>query len=75
MKPSASSALLLATWVLFNSRGMTSAFKTDCTIAATASGGGTLYITNGKRDYAIVLNALGSVQTHAWDTGADIWSN
>ena len=64
-----------ATWVLFNSQGMATAFKPDCTIAASGSGGGAIYITNGKRDYAIVLNPLGSVQTHAWETGAETWSN
>lgn len=64
-----------ANWVLFNSRGMATAFKTDCTLAGVGSGGGAVYITNGMRDYAIVISGLGSVATHAWDGVQGTWRN
>jgi hypothetical protein len=42
-------------------------------IAGTGSGGGALYITNGERDYAVVLSPLGSARVHLWAAGA--WSS
>jgi prepilin-type N-terminal cleavage/methylation domain-containing protein len=64
-----------ATWVLFNSRGMATAFAPGCTLAGSGSGGGGVYLTNGKRDYAVVVNALGAIQTHAWNRETGTWSN
>ena len=39
------------------------------------SGNGAIYITNGSRDYAIVLNPLGGIRVHAWNGGAGQWQN
>jgi Tfp pilus assembly protein FimT len=64
-----------ASWVLFNSRGMASAFTPGCNIAGNASGGGGVYVTNGARDYAIVVNGLGSIESHAWNQTQASWSN
>jgi len=63
-------------WVLFRPDGIPVSFSfsggTCGQIAGTGSGGGALYITNGERDYAIVLSALGSARVHLWSGGA--WS-
>jgi Tfp pilus assembly protein FimT len=64
-----------ATWVLFNSRGMATPFKADCTLAGGGTGGGAVYLTNGARDYAIVVNGLGGIQTYAWNGQQGSWSN
>ena len=32
-----------------------------------------VYITNGRRDYAVVLAALGGVRVHAWDGSPGSW--
>ena len=42
-------------------------------IANTGSGGGGLYVTNGKRDYAIVVSPLGGVRVHVWSV-TGVWS-
>ena len=36
-------------------------------------GGGAWYVTNGRRDYAVVLTPLGAVRVHLW-TGSN-WSS
>ena len=72
-KPDASKA----NWVMFRNDGIPVAFEgdaTDCgTIGATGSGGGGLYMTDGKRDFAVVLAPLGGVRLHLWRGGS--WSN
>jgi hypothetical protein len=64
-------------WVMFRSDGIPVPFAysggTCGAIGATGSGGGALYVTNGKRDYAVVLSPLGGVRVHAWSVGG--WSN
>jgi hypothetical protein len=42
---------------------------------AIGTGGGAVYLTNGIRDYAIVLSPLGGVQVDAWDVGSGAWRN
>jgi prepilin-type N-terminal cleavage/methylation domain-containing protein len=64
-------------WVLFRSDGVpvSIAFTagTCGQVGGTGSGGGALYVTNGKRDYAAVLSPLGGVRVHLWNDGG--WSN
>ena len=36
-------------------------------------GGGAIYVTNGRRDYAVVLSPLGAVRLHAWNVGSGNW--
>lgn len=64
-------------WVLFRPDGMPVVFDgagVNCgDVGITGTGGAALYITNGRRDYAIVLSPLGSVRVHAWDGNA--WSS
>jgi prepilin-type N-terminal cleavage/methylation domain-containing protein len=64
-------------WVLFRPDGIPVSFSfsggTCGQIAGTGSGGGALYVTNGERDYAMVLSPLGGVRVHLWHGNA--WSN
>jgi prepilin-type N-terminal cleavage/methylation domain-containing protein len=64
-------------WVLFRPDGIPVSFAfsggTCGQIAGTGSGGGGLYITNGERDYGVVLSPLGSARVHLWDGNG--WSN
>jgi len=64
-------------WVLFRPDGIPVSFTfaggTCGQIAGTGSGGGALYITNGERDYAVVLSPLGSARVHLWSGNA--WSS
>ncbi len=59
-----------AQWVVFQADGLPHLFTpAGCVIGAAGAGGGAIYVTNGERDYAIVLGALGTTRIHAW-TGA-----
>jgi hypothetical protein len=66
-------------WVMFRPDGIPIAFdgdSGDCgNVGAAGAGGGGLYVTNGKRDYAVVLSPLGSVRVHVWRAGSDDWSS
>jgi type II secretory pathway pseudopilin PulG len=63
------------TWVLFRADGVPRAFDAACNVGAIGEGGGGVYLTNGRRDYAIVLTPLGGVRVHAWDAGAAAWTD
>lgn len=63
------------TWVVFGPQGMPATFTTACVIGGLASGGGAAYVSDGTRDYAAVVNPLGGVRVHSWDTQADGWTN
>lgn len=66
-----------ATWVVFGADGVPVAFDGACTPnwGNVGSGGGAIYLTNGRRDYAIVMSPLGSVRVHFWQEGTATWSN
>jgi prepilin-type N-terminal cleavage/methylation domain-containing protein len=64
-----------ATWVLFRPDGRPVAFAPDCSMGGVGSGVGGVYITNGKRDYAVVVTALGGIRVHAWNNAAGQWTN
>ncbi len=64
-----------ATWVVFRPDGMPLQFNSACTIGAPGAGGGTVYVTNGSRDYAAVLTPLGAFRVHIWDDQTSQWSN
>jgi prepilin-type N-terminal cleavage/methylation domain-containing protein len=61
-------------WELFRPDGIPVSFvgaMNACgAIAGTGSGGGAFYITNGERDYSVVLSPLGAVRVHIWNGGA-----
>lgn len=44
-------------------------------LGIVGSGAGALYVTNGNRDYAVVLSPLGGVRIHAWDRASNQWRN
>lgn len=66
-------------WLLFRPDGIPVVFNGSggvCgTIGRTGSGGAALYITNGYRDYAVVLSPLGSVRVRSWNPGSLAWSD
>lgn len=64
-----------ATWVLFRPDGIPVAFDAGCNTGGVGSGGGAIYVTNGRRDYAIVLSPLGVVRVHIWNQGAGQWTD
>ena len=66
-----------ASWLLFQNDGIPRTFTSGggaCTAIGTpADGGGGFYVTNGTRDYAVVLRPLGTTRLHRW-RGASGWS-
>jgi len=63
------------TWVLFRGDGIPLTFDAACNLGTIGSGGGAVYVTNGSRDYAVVLSPLGAVRVHAFEAGADEWTD
>lgn len=63
------------TWLAFRSDGVPVGASNACVLGTTGSGGGAVYVTNGTRDYAVVLTALGGVRVHAFDRAAGAWRN
>jgi prepilin-type N-terminal cleavage/methylation domain-containing protein len=65
-------------WVLFRPDGIPVAFNGAggvCgAVSGTGTGGGALYVTNGRLDYAVVLAPLGGVRVHVWRVDSDQWS-
>ena len=62
-----------ATWLAFMPDGRPLAFDGACSMGQLGSGNGAVYLTNGLRDYAIVLNPLGGTRIHAWDGATGQW--
>lgn len=63
------------TWVQFRSDGTPVAIDAGCNAGTIGSGNGAIYFTNGDRDQAVVLSALGSVRAHSWDRNTGAWTN
>ncbi len=63
------------TWVAFMPDGRPLGFDGTCSMGQLGSGNGAIYLTNGSRDYAVVLNPLGGVRIHAWNAGEGAWQN
>jgi type II secretory pathway pseudopilin PulG len=68
-----------ASWVVFQPDGVPLLFTTngsDCTqLGLRGEGGGGIYVTNGRRDYAIVLAPLGTSRALAWNPSTNNWMN
>lgn len=62
------------TWVMFRADGVPVGFTNGCAIGQVGSGNGAVYLSNGVRNYAVVLTALGGVRVHAWEAGANAWT-
>lgn len=68
--------LAAATWVLFRPDGVPRGYSTGpYTEGEIGTGGGGVYLTNGRRDYAIVLAPLGGVKVDLWDRSTGQWRN
>lgn len=63
-----------ANWVRFGPDGVPLAFDAGCALGSIGRGIGTIYLTNGRRDYAVVLSALGAVRVHNWNGMSSTWS-
>jgi prepilin-type N-terminal cleavage/methylation domain-containing protein len=65
-------------WLLFRPDGVPVRFdgaSSACgTVGDTALGGAGFYLTNGTRDYAVVLSPMGGVRIHAWDEQTGAWT-
>jgi len=77
----ASSPAVAASWVLFTSDGLPHRFSENPSttppcddLGPIGDAGGAIYVTNGNRDYAVVLSPLGTVRLHRWQSGAGAWS-
>jgi prepilin-type N-terminal cleavage/methylation domain-containing protein len=55
------------TWVMFGPNGVPVGVTAACVAGPTGSGGGTIYLTNGLRDYAVSLSPLGGVYVSTWN--------
>jgi prepilin-type N-terminal cleavage/methylation domain-containing protein len=63
-------------WIVFRPDGVPRGYSTGpYTEGDIGSGGGAVYLTNGRRDYAIVLAPLGGVQVDLWDPSRGQWRN
>jgi prepilin-type N-terminal cleavage/methylation domain-containing protein len=66
-------------WVLFGPDGIPVTFVGavgSCGLLGTlGSAGGALYLTNGERDYAVVLSPLGAVRLYLWNRASGAWSS
>jgi len=69
------SASKFASWVVFQPDGIPRLLTpTSCSnVGSPGSGGGAIYLTNGRRDYAVVLSPFGAVRVHHWIRGRG-WS-
>jgi prepilin-type N-terminal cleavage/methylation domain-containing protein len=68
--------LAAARWVVFRPDGVPRAYSTaPYTEGSVGTGGGAIYLTNGRRDYAVVLTPLGGVQVNAWNQTLGQWRN
>ena len=65
-------------WLLFRPDGIPVGFSGaagSCgTVGGVGSGGGAFYVTNGERDFAVVLTPLGGVRLHLWNRSTGAWS-
>jgi Tfp pilus assembly protein FimT len=64
-----------ASWILFRPDGTPVAIDSGCNQGTLGTGTGGIYFTNGQRDQAIVLNALGGSSVHAWNRATGQWTN
>ena len=70
-----------ASWVFFGPEGMPRRFtqngstSSPCTATTpVGSAGGAIYVTNGHRDYGVVLSPLGTVRLHRWISDDSGWT-
>lgn len=59
--------------VAFGPDGLPIAFDPGCALGPFGTGNGGVYLTNGQRDYAVVVQPLGGVRMHGWEASAGAW--
>jgi prepilin-type N-terminal cleavage/methylation domain-containing protein len=64
-----------AAWVAFEPDGIPLAFNAACNLGTTGTGAGAIYLTNGNRNYAVVLNPLGTGNVERFDPAENQWEN
>jgi prepilin-type N-terminal cleavage/methylation domain-containing protein len=66
-------------WLMFGADGLPVTFDGSGSVCGALSpsggGGGALYLTDGERDYAIVLSPIGGVRVHLWNPSTGAWSS
>lgn len=62
-------------WVRFRPDGVPVGVSNGCVAGSVGTGGGGIYVSNGRRDYAVVLSPLGGVKLHAWNRGDGQWTD
>jgi len=63
-----------AAWVLFRPDGVPVGLTNACVVGRLGTGGGGVYVTNGRVDYAVALAPLGGVRVSAWERGSGTWN-
>lgn len=64
-----------AAWVSFGPDGIPVAFNVACNLGTTGTGAGAVYLTNGSRSYAVVLNPLGTSNIERFESTTNGWKN
>jgi prepilin-type N-terminal cleavage/methylation domain-containing protein len=64
-----------AAWVAFGPDGVPVAFNVACNVGTTGTGAGAVYLTNGDRDYSVVLSPLGTSTVDRYDPAEAQWEN
>lgn len=64
-----------AAWVVFGPDGVPVAFNVACNLGTTGTGAGAIYLTNGDRDYSVVLTPLGTSSVDRYDPAEARWEN
>lgn len=63
------------TWVAFLPTGVPVGATPGCALGITGSGAAAAYVSNGTRDFAVVMSPLGGVHVHPFDQTANDWRN
>ncbi|MCG8591670.1 MAG: hypothetical protein MJE66_20420 [Proteobacteria bacterium] len=59
-------------WVLFTADGTPRAMQPNgggANIGTVGTGDGAIYVSDGRRDYAVVVAPLGGIRVRSWQTG------
>ena len=59
--------------LLFRADGIPVAVDPACNVGTTGTGTGGVYITNGNRDYSVVVSPLGTVTVRRFNRGTSLW--
>jgi len=60
-------------WVAFGPNGVPVGVTNTCGLGRVGTGGGGVYVTNGRIDYAVNLSPLGGVRGSGWEDEEGAW--